>query len=100
MKKIYQGDILLIENINVPVLVVSKDYFNKSGEIIACPIYNQGEPGPLHIDIGTAKNKGIVHCEKMKLFDMNARGFSKKDRISMDKIIDISDAIQGIFDYI
>ena len=31
---IYQGDILKIENISYPVLVVSKDFFNRSGEII------------------------------------------------------------------
>lgn len=34
-----QGDILKIEGIRHPVLVVSKDFFNTSGEIIGCPIY-------------------------------------------------------------
>ena len=100
MKQIFQGDILLIEDISLPVLVVSKDFFNKSGVIIVCPIYKQGEPGPLHIEIQTMKTKGLVHCEKMKLFDMCIRGFSKIDRIGMDKITDISDAVQGIFDYV
>ena len=100
MKQIFQGDILLIENIKLPVLVISKDCFNKSGEIIACPIFNQGEPGPLHIGIKTSKTKGFVHCEKLKLFDMSVRGFTKIDRISIEKLIDISDAVQGIFDYV
>ena len=100
MKQIFQGDILVIEDIKLPVLVISKDCFNKSGEIIACPIFKQGEPGALHIGIKTAKAKGLVHCEKMKLFDMSVRGFSKLDRIGIEKLIDISDAVQGIFDYV
>ena len=35
---LHQGDILKIEKIKHPVLVVSKDFFNTSGEIIGCPI--------------------------------------------------------------
>ena len=33
-----QGDILRIEKIKHPVLAVSKDFFNTSGEVIDCPI--------------------------------------------------------------
>ncbi len=97
---ILQGDILKIENIKLPVLVVSKDFFNQTGEIIGCPIYKAGEPGPLHIAINTNEVTGYVHCEKMSLLDMNVRGYSKIDRIHMPEIIDITDAIQGIFDYV
>ena len=32
-----QGDILKVEKIKHPVLVVSKDFFNASGQIIGCP---------------------------------------------------------------
>ena len=35
-EKICQGDILKIEKIKLPVLVVSKDFFNQTGEIIGC----------------------------------------------------------------
>ena len=41
-----QGDILKIEKIKHPVLVVSKDFFNTSGAIIGCPIYNNNNIGP------------------------------------------------------
>ena len=34
----HQGDIIKVEKIKPPVLVVSKDFFNESGEIIGCPI--------------------------------------------------------------
>ena len=97
---LHQGDILKIEHIKKPVLVVSKDFFNQSFEIICCPIYDKGEAGPLHIHIKTAYIEGYVHCEKIALLDLNIRGYSKVDRIHYPDIINISDAIQGIFDYI
>ncbi len=99
-KKLHQGDIIKVDNLKIPVLVVSKDYFNKSDEIIGCPIFNTGDEGPLHIRINGDKIKGIVHCEEMKLLDLNVRGYAPIDRIHMPSIIDITDAIQGIFDYV
>lgn len=44
--------------------------------------------------------EGYVHCEKKTLLDLNIRGYSKIDRIHDPDIINITDAIQGIFDYI
>ena len=46
---VHQGDILKIERIKSPVLVVSKDFFNQTGEVIGCPIFKDGESGALHI---------------------------------------------------
>ena len=45
----HQGDIIKVEKIKPPVLVVSKDFFNESGEIIGCPIIADSNEGPLHI---------------------------------------------------
>ena len=95
-----QGDILKIENVRLPVLVVSKDFFNQTGEVIACPVYPDGEEGPLHIPVRADRTEGLVQCEKLTLLDLNVRGWSRVDRISMADIINITDAIQGIFDYI
>ena len=99
-EKLHQGDIIKVDDLNVPVLVVSKDFFNQEDEIIGCPIFKSGEAGPLHIKICGDKIKGIVHCEKLKLLDLNVRGYATIDRIHMPAIIDITDAIQGIFDYV
>ena len=99
-EEIFQGDILKIERIKMPVLVVSKDFFNQTGEIIGCPIYKNGEPGALHIKIDTDEVTGYVQCEKMALLDMNIREYLKIDRVHMPEIIDITDAIQSIFDYV
>ena len=53
-----------------------------------------------HIHIETEDVEGYVQCEKMALLDLNIRGYSKIDRIHYPDIINITDAIQGIFDYI
>lgn len=97
---VHQGDIIKIENIKSPVLVTSKDFFNQTGEIIACPIFKDSEAGALHIYVRAENLDGYVQCEKLALFDLDVRGFSKIDRIQMPDIINITDAIQGIFDYI
>ena len=97
---VHQGDILKVEYIKSPVLVTSKDFFNQSGEVIGCPISENGEAGALRIFVKTGSMNGYVHCEKLALLDLRARGYSKIDCIHMPDIMNISDAIQGIFDYV
>ncbi|MCR5203981.1 MAG: type II toxin-antitoxin system PemK/MazF family toxin [Lachnospiraceae bacterium] len=94
-----QGDILIIGGIKEKILVVSKDFFNQSKEVIGCPIFEKESKSPLHIFFEGLKTKGYVHCEKLKLFDLQARSYTIADRIHMADIINITDAIQGIFDY-
>jgi len=100
MGRYRQGDILKIEKIKYPVLVVSKDFFNASGEIIGCPIYSVSSKSPLHIPLLTEEVIGEVQCEKMALLDLTVRGYKKIDHIELADIINITDAIQSIFDYI
>lgn len=95
-----QGDIINIDKFKSPVLVTSKDFFNQTGEIIGCPIFQDSVASPLHIKIRTDNTEGYVQCEKLTLLDLNVRSFFKTDRISMADIINITDAIQGIFDYV
>ena len=97
---VHQGDVLKIEKINHPVLVVSKDFFNTTEEIIGCPIYKISTPGPLHISISSEEVEGYVQCEKIALLDLSVRGFEKIDRVSIGDIMNITDAIQGIFEYL
>jgi len=100
MQQMSQGDILRVEKIKNPVLVVSKDFFNTSGEIIGCPIIMNSVPGPLHIWMSTESTEGYVQCEKLALLDLNVRGYRKVDRLPIAEMINISDAIQSIFEYI
>ncbi len=100
MDYLYQGDIVKIEKIKHPVLVVSKDFFNTSSAIIGCPIIKESLPGPLHIWIETDEIDGCVQCEKLKLLDLAVRGYKKIDRLPISQTMNVADAIQGIFEYI
>ncbi len=100
MEVLHQGDILKIEKIKHPVLVVSKDFFNNSGEIIGCPIIKDSMAGPLHIWMSTEENEGYIQCEKLALLDLSVRGHKKIDRLPISEMINVSDAIQSIFEYI
>ena len=100
MEVLHQGDILKIEEIQHPVLIVSKDFFNTSGEIIGCPIINNSMPGPLHIWMSTEENEGYIQCEKLALLDLSIRGYKKVDSLPIPEMINVSDAIQGIFEYV
>lgn len=99
-EKVSQGDLLKIRRIQYPVLVVSKDFFNSSGEIIGCPVYDASTESPLHIFISTDEVKGYVQCEKLALLDLKAREYQRIDRLALKDMINIVDAVQGIFDYI
>lgn len=100
MDALHQGEILKIENIKHPVLVVSKDFFNTSREIIGCPIIKDSMPGPLHIWMSTEENEGYIQCEKLALLDLSVRGHRRIDRLPISEMINVSDAIQSIFEYI
>ena len=100
MEYLHQGDILKIEKIKHPVLVVSKNFFNTSGEVIGCPIIADSVPGPLHIWMSTERTEGYIQCEKLALLDLTVRGCKKVDRLPVSEMINVSDAIQGIFEYI
>lgn len=94
-----QGDILNVEKVPGFVLVVSKNFFNRSEQAICCPVVIAAPPDPLHISVSTKEIQGIVMCEQMKLLDLKIRGYKKISSIGYDDIMEITDAIQGIFDY-
>lgn len=99
-EKVSQGDLLKIRQIKYPVFVVSKDFFNASGEIIGCPVYSVSTESPLHIFISADGIEGYVQCEKLALLDLKARGHQRAGRLALKDTINIVDAVQGIFDYI
>lgn len=99
MLPIEQGDILSIEGIKDSVLVVSKNFFNTAEMAIVCPIVKNAMLDPLHIEISTKEINGYVLCEQMKLIDLRVRGFKHLSRIRYEDIMNITDAIQSIFDY-
>ena len=55
--------------------------------------------GPLHIRLKDSAAEGYVLCEQLKYIDLATRRFSKLPATHFFDVIDISDAIMGIFDY-
>ena len=94
-----QGDLLRIGGIKWPVIVGSNNFCNTSGKVIACPILPDAIEGPLHIRLRDCPVKGYVLCEQMRYFDLKVRRFSKLSATYYFDIVDIADAVMGIFEW-
>lgn len=101
MKTFSQGEIVKVEGYRQLFLVISKNaYIKATGHFHICPLLADTEPGPLHIPVSGKKGEsGTALCENIKLIDPKARACLRVDRIPYDTLMDISDAIQGIFEY-
>ena len=94
-----QGSVVAIEGLKGNFLVVSKNFFNATEQAIVCPIVNDTHLNPLHIVINSESVNGIVMCEQVRMVDLRCRGYKRTGEISYSEMINIVDAIQGIFDY-
>lgn len=99
MPSVEQGDLLKVDGVAHPVFVVSNNFFNRSGKVIACPILKKATPGPLHISIDNQIVEGSVLCEQVRYLDLSARRFTKLSQAHYFETMDISDAVMGIFEY-
>lgn len=50
--------------------------------------------------MATEENEGYIQCEKLALLDLSVRGYKKVDRLPLSDMMNVSDAIQGIFEYL
>ena len=99
MNRAEQGDLLKISGIKYPVIVVSNDYFNRSGKVIVCPIVQDAQEGPLHIPLKDSPVSGYVLCEQVRFLDLSVRHFSRLSASHYFDVMDISDAVISMFDY-
>ena len=99
MQHIHQGDLLKIVGLPHPVVVVSNDFFNQEGKAIVCPIVPKAVESPLHIRIKEAFLEGWVLCEQVKYMDLSARRYTKMPAVHYFDIMDLSDAVMGMFEY-
>lgn len=102
MKEFYQGDIIKITDFKKHIFViVSKNAFIKATGIFhICPVISGIQAGPLHIPVNGKKGEsGTVICEQIKLIDPQARGCNRVDSLAYEDILNVSDAVQGIFEY-
>lgn len=95
----YQGDILKIENYKDYFLVVSKDIYNETGQVIVCPIVKVAKLLPIIQEISFEGTKQYVLCDQMKKLNMGVRGSKRIGQISIRDRMEISDIIQGLFEY-
>ncbi len=95
-----QGDIITIEGVAYKLLVVSNQTFNEAGGVVVCPILKDIDESALHIPIDCKQVKGTAVCEQLKFFQLKSRSFRIVGSISFFQLTDISDAIQGIFEFI
>ena len=99
MAQFEQGDLLKIDGIQQPVIVVSNDVFNQSGKAIVCPIVQSAQEGPLHIKLKDSSVQGVVLCEQVRYLDLAARRFHKLTATRYFDIMDISDAVVSMIEY-
>lgn len=100
MHAVEQGDRLKVDGVAHPIFVVSNNFFNNSGKVIACPIIKKATPDPLHIAIDNTVVEGTVLCEQVRYLDLSARQFIKLSQAHYFETMDISDAVMGIFEYV
>lgn len=77
-----------------PAVVLSNDFFNEKTRLcILCPITNTDNSFPLHIPLDDrTKTTGVILCEHVKTFDLNARPHIVIEKLPQDilsKVIDI-----------
>ena len=82
-------------------LIVSKNAFIRAVNMFhVCPLLSGVQEGPLHIHVaGVDETEGVVICEQIKLIDPAARSCKRIDRLPYGMLMNISDALQGIFEY-
>ena len=94
-----QGDLLKIDGILQPVIVVSNHVFNRSGKAVVCPIVPSASESPLHIRLKDSAVEGVVLCEQVRYLDLAARHFHKLTATHYFDIMDISDAVVSMIEY-
>ncbi len=102
MNEFYQGDIIKITGFkNQLFVIVSKNAFIKATGIFhVCPMLANVQAGPIHIPAcGKKGESGTVICEQIKAIDPKARGCNRVDFLAYEDIMNVSDAVQGIFEY-
>ena len=97
-----QGDIVHIDGFGRRnFVVVSKNAFIKAlGAFHVSLMLPDISPGPLHISVvGKKGTNATVLCEQLKYIDPSVRTVRRVDSLKYEDIMNVSDAIQGIFEY-
>ena len=99
MEVLNQGEIIRLETPGITALVLSRAFFNRSGMAVVCPVAAYAPEDALHIPVTGEKLKGVSLLEHLKSLDMRTRFYERIEVLPYRQIQNISDAVQGIFDY-
>ena len=99
MNIVQQGSLLHLSGIDQTVLVLSREFFNRTGMLVVCPVRKNTRKAALNIQITTENFTGFAMLDQMRGIDIRARHYSTLGEIPFEQIQNISDAAQGIFDY-
>ena len=95
-----QGDVVKVNGVELPLLVVSGNAYNKSGAAILCPIVKNASEATLKVFVENEQISGYALCDNIRHLDIAKRGYSGKGHIPLTKMILILDMIQSLFDYV
>lgn len=79
-----QGDMIIIDGIEWPCVVISKNIYNNSGHVIVCPVTKQSDA-----TLGYEIPSGYIQCDNLRMLDLKKRGYSVKGRISMIDLVQV-----------
>ncbi len=96
-----QGDIVRLPGKKDLFVVASRNaYIRATGMLHLCVMTDHGSEGPTHVRVtGMNGTTGMVSCEQLKFIDPAAQSCSRVDRLPYRDIREISDIIQGVFEY-
>ena len=101
MQAFSQGDLVRIGSGDQVFLVVSKNAFIKAADMFhVCPVIRGVKEGPLHIIVnGRDGTNGTAVTEEIRLIDAKAGNCEKLDSIPLQEMIEVSDMLQGVYEY-
>lgn len=101
VNKVSLGDIIRIGGKRNPFVVVSSNVFNANASIFyVCPIVNDAMAGPFHVGVeGKNGTLGVAICENVLPINPDNMTIKYEDHIPYAQVIEISDILQGIFEY-
>lgn len=94
-----QGDILMCDDVKFPVVVVSKNTYNKSGKAIVCPLIND-DGAVLSFCVTLNDSKKYAQCDDVRRLDLSKRFFSVVGRLGMADLLNVLNRVNSLFDFI
>lgn len=94
-----QRDILQLENVKIPVIVLSKNAFNCTNQAIVCPLFRGESSSATHVPVSFKNNKYYAASEQLRYLDLSQRFFKNVGSVDMNEFIEISNAAESLIDY-